>query len=218
MSAARPIAAGASSVSLARRLRLGAQGGAATPRFGGVTGQRVPRGTGHPFWRGCLEPEPRGSGWWTADRELGCIIARTGVDGARRRPIATSLASPVGPPSCLSRGLPGMGDASGEVAIPAIPAPQPNFKSAEEAVRKSVDWEVTVTKQINELMDLAIKDNDHITRNFLNWFMEEQLEEVSSMETLLSMVRRAGESGLLFVENYLAQGQKAAGTEAGGNS
>jgi ferritin len=102
-------------------------------------------------------------------------------------------------------------DAAGEVAIPAIPAPQPSFKSAEEAVRKSVDWEVSVTKQINALMDLAITDNDHITRNFLNWFMEEQLEEVSSMETLLSMVRRAGESGLLFVENYLAQGRTGSG-------
>ena len=107
-------------------------------------------------------------------------------------------------------------DAAGEVAIPPIPAPQPTFKSAEEAVRKSVDWEVTVTKQINALMDLAIKDNDHITRNFLNWFMEEQLEEVSSMETLLSMVRRAGESGLLFVENYLSHGKKGGvGAEAG---
>jgi ferritin len=110
-------------------------------------------------------------------------------------------------------------DAAGDVAIPAIPAPQPTFKSAEEAVRKSVDWEVSVTKQINALMDLAIKDNDHITRNFLNWFMEEQLEEVSSMETLLSMVRRAGESGLLFVESYLAQDRKGSGApEAGGES
>jgi bacterioferritin B len=109
-------------------------------------------------------------------------------------------------------------DAAGEVAIPAIPAPQPTFKSAEEAVRKSVDWEVSVTKQINALMDLAINDNDHITRNFLNWFMEEQLEEVSSMETLLSMVRRAGESGLLFVESYLSQGRKGDAPEAGGES
>jgi bacterioferritin B len=105
-------------------------------------------------------------------------------------------------------------DAAGDVAIPTIPAPQATFKSAEEAVRKSVDWEVTVTKQINALMDLAIKDNDHITRNFLNWFMEEQLEEVSSMETLLSMVRRAGESGLLFVENYLAQGRERGAADA----
>ena len=101
-------------------------------------------------------------------------------------------------------------DAAGEVAIPAIAAPQSTFKSAEEAVRKSVDWEVTVTTQINALMDLAIKDNDHITRNFLNWFMEEQLEEVSSMDTLLRMVRRAGESGLLFVEQYLSHGTHGA--------
>lgn len=96
-------------------------------------------------------------------------------------------------------------DADGELAIPAVAAPQPEFRSAEQAVQKSLDWELTVTKQINQLMDLAIKDNDHITRNFLQWFMEEQLEEVSSMETLLRMVKRAGESGLLFVENYLGQ-------------
>ena len=109
-------------------------------------------------------------------------------------------------------------DAAGQLEIPGIQAPQATFKSAEEAVRKSVDWEVTVTKQINALMDLAIKDNDHITRNFLNWFMEEQLEEVSSMETLLSMPRRAGESGLLFVENHLAQERKGGAPEAGGHS
>ena len=87
-------------------------------------------------------------------------------------------------------------DAGGSVAIPAIPAPQPRFKSAEEAVKLSLDWEVTVTKQINGLVDLAIAENDHTSRNFLQWFVAEQLEEVSSMDMLLSMVRRAGEQGL----------------------
>ena len=96
-------------------------------------------------------------------------------------------------------------DAGARVAIPAIPAPKSGFKSAEEAVQLSLDWEVTVTRQINGLVDLAIKENDHITRNFLQWFVNEQLEEISSMETLLSIVRRAGESGLLFVEDYLAR-------------
>lgn len=96
-------------------------------------------------------------------------------------------------------------DAGARVVIPAIPAPKSGFKSAEECVQLSLDWEVTVTKQINALVDLSIKENDHITRNFLQWFVNEQLEEVSSMETLLSIVRRAGESGLLFVEEYLAR-------------
>jgi len=96
-------------------------------------------------------------------------------------------------------------DAGGKVTIPAIPAPKNAFASAEEAVRNSLEWEVTVTKYINGLVDLAMQQNDHITQNFLQWFVTEQLEEVSSMETLLSIVRRAGESGLLTVEAILAR-------------
>ena len=97
-------------------------------------------------------------------------------------------------------------DADGELELPAVPAPRSRFKSAEEAVQLSLNWENEVTRQINGIMDLAIKQNNHIARNFLEWFMSEQLEEVSSMDTLLRMVRRAGEQGLLFVENYLQQG------------
>ena len=96
-------------------------------------------------------------------------------------------------------------DAGGKVAIPAIPAPKSAFASGEEAVSNSLEWEVTVTKHINGLVDLAMQENDHITQNFLRWFVTEQLEEVSSMETLLSIVRRAGESRLLTVEAILAR-------------
>ncbi|HET7903348.1 MAG TPA: ferritin [Candidatus Eisenbacteria bacterium] len=96
-------------------------------------------------------------------------------------------------------------DAGGQVVIPAISAPKSEFKTAEEAVKLSLDWELTVTKQINGLVDLAIAESDHISRNFLQWFVNEQLEEVSSMDQLLSIVRRAGEAGLLFVEEYLAR-------------
>jgi ferritin len=98
-------------------------------------------------------------------------------------------------------------DADAAIVIPAIPAPQCDFTSAEQAVRLSLDWEVAVTKQINGIMDLAIAQNDHMTKNFLEWFIEEQREEVSSMDTLLKMIRRAGENGLLFVESYLARGE-----------
>ncbi len=96
-------------------------------------------------------------------------------------------------------------DAGGKVAIPAIPAPKGKFQSAEECLNLSVDWENTVTKQIHAIVDLAIKENDHTTRNAMQWFVEEQLEEVSSMEALLGIVRLAGEAGLLQVEDYLAR-------------
>lgn len=96
-------------------------------------------------------------------------------------------------------------DAGGHVRIPAIPAPQADFASAEEAVQLSLDWENTVTKQIGSLVDLALKENDHTSKTFLDWFVTEQLEEISSMSTLLGMVRRAGKEGLLFVEAYVGR-------------
>ncbi len=96
-------------------------------------------------------------------------------------------------------------EAGGQVQVPAVAAPQSAFKSAEEAVALSLKWEETVTKQINALVDLAGKDNDHLTRQFLQWFVTEQLEEVSSMNILLRTVQRATESGLLLVEDYLAR-------------
>jgi ferritin len=102
-------------------------------------------------------------------------------------------------------------ETGGEVAIPAMPAVKSGFASAEEAVQLSLDQEVMVTRQINALMDQAISSNDHAARTMLEWFVTEQVEEVSSMETLLRMVQRAGDSGLLFVESYLAQGLMAAG-------
>lgn len=96
-------------------------------------------------------------------------------------------------------------DAGGRIEIPAIPQPQGEFEQAQEAIQKAFDGEMMVTRQINALVDLAIKEPDHITHNFLQWFVTEQLEEVSSMDTLLKIVRRAGEQNLLIVEEYLAR-------------
>lgn len=97
-------------------------------------------------------------------------------------------------------------DAGGELRIPAIPAPRATFKSAADAVKLALDSELRVTAQINAIVDLAIKDRDHLSKNALEWFVNEQREEVSSMDTLLRMVKRAGEPGLFFVENFLLQG------------
>ena len=95
-------------------------------------------------------------------------------------------------------------DAGGRVVIPAIAAPQPTFQNAEEAIQLSLDQEVEVTKQINALVELARSENDYITNNFLQWFLTEQLEEVSSMDTLLKIVQR-GAANLLSVEEHLAR-------------
>ncbi|SRR5581483_1135787 len=95
-------------------------------------------------------------------------------------------------------------DAGGRVVIPAIEAPQGIFKTPEAAVKLSLDQEVKVTHQINALVELARNENDYITINFLQWFLTEQLEEVSSMDNLLKIVQRAG-NDLLQADEYLAR-------------
>src|ERR1700730_15023357 len=96
-------------------------------------------------------------------------------------------------------------DAGGRVNSPAVPAPQAHFKTAEAAVKLSLEQEEQVTTQINALLSMAKAESDYTTDNFLQWFVKEQLEEVASMEQLLRIVQRAGEGNLLRVEEYLAR-------------
>lgn len=95
-------------------------------------------------------------------------------------------------------------DAGGQVRVPAVDGPKFDFNSGKEATQAALDWEIEVTNQINALMDLAIEQNDHIAQEFLRWFVAEQLEEVSTMDTLLTVVNRVG-TNMLWVEDYLAR-------------
>src|SRR3954452_21851762 len=95
-------------------------------------------------------------------------------------------------------------DAGGCVVIPAINAPQSKFKTPHDAVKLSLDQEIHVTNLINGLVELSRKQNDYITINFLQWFLTEQLEEVSSMDNLLKIVDRAGKD-LLQADESLAR-------------
>jgi bacterioferritin B len=97
-------------------------------------------------------------------------------------------------------------DAGGDLKIPAIVAPRTGFKNALEAVTLSLTSELKVTAQINDLVNIAIAEKDHLAKQMLDWFVNEQLEEVSSMDTLVRMVKRAGESGLFHVERFLKDG------------
>jgi ferritin len=100
-------------------------------------------------------------------------------------------------------------DTKGELKIPAIAAPTPTFASAEAAVAAALNWEQEVTRQITALMDLAIKQEDYLAQSFLQWFIDEQLEEVVKMDRLLSVIQQSGERNLLMVEAYLIHIDKA---------
>ena len=100
-------------------------------------------------------------------------------------------------------------ETKGGLQIPPIPAPVPTFASAADAVEAALKWEEQVTKQITNLMDIAVAQNDYIGQSFLQWFIDEQLEEVVKMDRLLTIIRESGEKNLLMVEAYLIHVQKS---------
>ena len=107
-------------------------------------------------------------------------------------------------------------DADEEVRIPGVEEPRRDFADLAAPVSLALEQEKRVTEQIADLVRLAREENELVGEQFLHWFLEEQREEVASMSALLSVVRRAGESNVLLVEDYLARqaGGGGAGPEA----
>jgi bacterioferritin B len=96
-------------------------------------------------------------------------------------------------------------DADQPVKIPGVEAPQREFQDAVAPVSLALEQEKRVTSQISALAALAREEGELVGEEFLNWFLKEQREEVSSMSDLLKLVERATESNLLLAEESLAR-------------
>ena len=102
-------------------------------------------------------------------------------------------------------------DAGERPRIPATPAPRLDFADIVEPVGVALEQEKRVTEQFNRLAAQARQDGDYTSEQFLGWFLKEQVEEVSSMSDLLTIVGRSRENPL-WVEEYL--GREGIGEEA----
>lgn len=99
-------------------------------------------------------------------------------------------------------------DSGGKVEMSALDKPPCGHNSAQAMVEAALASEVKVSKQIYGLMDQAEAEKDHSTRSFLKWFVDEQVEEVATMSDLLQLVKMAGESNLVLVEQRLHEVMK----------
>src|SRR6478735_6869173 len=96
-------------------------------------------------------------------------------------------------------------------AFPALPAPTSSFADIVAPVALALDQERRVTDQIVALAQTARDDGDFRSEQFLQWFLKEQTEEVSSMSDLLTVAQRAADNPL-WIEEHLAREATAAGT------
>ncbi len=79
----------------------------------------------------------------------------------------------------------------GSVKLDAIEGPQTEWDSPLAAFEHVLSHEQTVTGLINNLVDIAITEKDHATNNFLQWFVEEQVEEEENAMELVGKVKKS---------------------------
>ena len=75
----------------------------------------------------------------------------------------------------------------------AISAPKSDFKNILETFEDGLAQEQDVTRRFYNLSELANKDKDYATISFLNWFLDEQVEEESMFETHIDYLKRIGD-------------------------
>ena len=78
-----------------------------------------------------------------------------------------------------------LNDVGATATISAIKAPTASYKSLEGLIKTALKNEQTVTKAIHKMVEITQKEKDHSTYAFLEWFVNEQVQEETKFETLL---------------------------------
>jgi ferritin len=83
----------------------------------------------------------------------------------------------------------------GRVKLQAIAQPKIEWESALAAFEDALKHEQHVTFLINKLVDLSIAESDHATNSFLQWFVDEQVEEERIVDAVIQDLKRVGDYG-----------------------
>jgi ferritin len=95
----------------------------------------------------------------------------------------------------------------GTVRLTAIDAPPVKWDSIGAVFQGALEHEQLVTGLINGLVDLAMEQRDHAANMFLQWFVNEQVEEEASAMEILGKLEVVGETagGLYMLDKELGQ-------------
>jgi len=85
-------------------------------------------------------------------------------------------------------------DRNGRVELSEIPQPPKEWESPIEAFEAAYEHEKFISKSIHELAVLAEEEKDYPTRAFLEWFINEQVEEEASVKKIVDKLKFAKDS------------------------
>ena len=100
----------------------------------------------------------------------------------------------------------------GHAKIAAVKEPSSTFGSVKEMFDKVLEHERFITASINDIVKLCMTENDYTTHNWIQWFVNEQIEEEASVREIIDRLKLAGNQLYMFDRDIL--GMRTAGGEA----
>jgi ferritin len=82
---------------------------------------------------------------------------------------------------------------NGKIALKAVEAPPAKLGSPLKVFEETYKHEQTVTARIHKLAELAGEERDHATAIFLQWFINEQVEEEAQANLIYEQLKMIGE-------------------------
>jgi len=82
-----------------------------------------------------------------------------------------------------------------QISLPAIEGVKVEYSSLLDVFKKALAHEQKMTKNLNNLSDLAMKDKDHATYNLLQWYVTEQVEEEATLKEIIDSIKLVGDNG-----------------------
>ncbi|MBS1645801.1 MAG: ferritin [Bacteroidetes bacterium] len=76
--------------------------------------------------------------------------------------------------------------------ISALSKPRAHFSSLNDIFQDLLKQEITVSGEINDLIEICLKEKDYTTHNFLQWYVAEQIEEEALARTMLDKLKLIG--------------------------
>ena len=105
-------------------------------------------------------------------------------------------------------------DRGGKAIIPALDQPTNDFAGIKEIFANVLEHEMYISKCINDIVGLAFDEKDFTTNSWLQWFVNEQIEEESSVRTIIDKLNMLDNSGLyLFDKDIMTLRGSAAAAE-----
>lgn len=99
----------------------------------------------------------------------------------------------------------------GKVTLKAIPQPATKFKTPLDIFKQVLEHEQKVTAAIHKLYELAMKEKDYATQNFLQWYIKEQVEEEKNATEIIAMLDMIGSSSVSLIMADRQLGARKAG-------